>query len=123
MMGPAGIMDWENFNESFPAYLTIAVMPLTYSIANGVVAGLMAYCLIDVLTRDWLTGLCFKKKQDPNLTEPLHAESDKTRRFSVASSPHAVCRPTTPIDTRTVEIRSARVHGDMGAEGATTLRA
>ena len=49
MMGPAGAMDWDNFKESLPAFLTIAVMPLTYSIANGVVAGLAAHIAVDLL--------------------------------------------------------------------------
>lgn len=33
--------------QAIPAFLTIAVMPLTYSIAYGVVAGLAAYIIIN----------------------------------------------------------------------------
>ena len=50
MMGPAGAMDWDNFRESLPAFLTIAVMPLTDSIANGVVAGLISYAIVAFCT-------------------------------------------------------------------------
>jgi hypothetical protein len=100
MMGPAGLMDWDNFNESFPAYLTIAVMPLTYSIANGVVAGLLCYVLIDVCTRPWLSKalhkLCGRSMRDDDLAIGLVSDGGK-RRTSVTASPHAVCRPTTPI--------------------------
>ena len=47
----AGAMDWDNFKESLPAYLTISLMPLTYSIANGVVAGMVAFAVIEVSAR------------------------------------------------------------------------
>lgn len=100
MMGPAGLMDWENFNESFPAYLTIAVMPLTYSIANGVVAGLACYVLIDLFTSRWWApylARLFGGDSDAALSKPL--VSDRARRPSVCASPHAVCRPTTPISS------------------------
>ncbi len=33
--------------QAIPAFLTLAVMPLTYSIAYGVVAGLVAYFIIN----------------------------------------------------------------------------
>lgn len=114
MMGPAGLMDWENFNESFPAYLTIAVMPLTYSIANGVVAGLLCYVLIDLLTSKWwapyVARICGGSYESA-LSKPLISRTP--RRPSVSASPHAVCRPTTPVSTPTdarpgLEIRSVR---------------
>lgn len=38
--------------QAIPAFLTIAVMPLTYSIAYGVVAGLVAYIIINGV--NWL---------------------------------------------------------------------
>ncbi|KAJ1635879.1 xanthine/uracil/vitamin C permease [Pavlovales sp. CCMP2436] len=101
MMGPAGMMDWDNFNESFPAYLTIAVMPLTYSIANGVVAGLLCYVLIDLFSRPWWLPLYARLcgKEEGGLTKPLVSGSGGQRRASVTASPHAVCRPTTPISS------------------------
>src|SRR5688500_7072692 len=33
-------INWSNTQEAVPAFLTIAVMPLTYSIAYGVIAGI-----------------------------------------------------------------------------------
>lgn len=101
MMGPAGVMNWDEFNESFPAYLTIAVMPLTYSIANGVVGGLLTYCAIYVCTTPWYVPLLQKvglrPKEKSAMDEPLTAVDSsadlKNRRLSVAASPHAVQRP------------------------------
>ena len=42
MMGEAAKIKWENMNEVLPAFLTIILMPLTYSITNGMIFGLLA---------------------------------------------------------------------------------
>ena len=42
MMGEAAKIRWENMNEALPAFLTIILMPLTYSITNGMIFGLLA---------------------------------------------------------------------------------
>ncbi|WP_079125185.1 NCS2 family permease [Streptomyces lushanensis] len=39
-------IDWERYEIAIPAFLTIAVMPFTYSITNGIGAGFIAYVLI-----------------------------------------------------------------------------
>eukprot|EP01066_Platyproteum_vivax_P001498 Platyproteum_vivax@DN11946_c0_g1_i1.p1 len=46
MMAPCRFIDWDNFEQAFPAFLTISVMPLTFSIANGVVAGILSFSLL-----------------------------------------------------------------------------
>jgi adenine/guanine/hypoxanthine permease len=38
-----------DFEEGFPALLTLAVMPFTYSITNGIGAGFIAYCFIKLV--------------------------------------------------------------------------
>ena len=43
-------VEWENIAEAVPAFLTIILMPLTFSIANGVSFGVIAYCLIAALS-------------------------------------------------------------------------
>ena len=96
MMGPAGAMDWDNFKESLPAFLTITVMPLTYSIANGVVAGMFAYGVLELGTEP-LSFLGMRQPIDP-LKEPLGrglSKCSSTTEFSGASaaaSPHAMVR-------------------------------
>lgn len=42
MMGESAKIKWENMNEALPAFLTIILMPLTYSITNGMIFGLLA---------------------------------------------------------------------------------
>lgn len=41
MMGEASKVNWENMSQALPAFLTIIVMPLTYSITNGMIFGLL----------------------------------------------------------------------------------
>lgn len=43
-------IDFEDFTEGFPAFMTFIMMPFTYSIANGVAAGIIFYTLLKVLT-------------------------------------------------------------------------
>ncbi|MDX1283554.1 MAG: NCS2 family permease [Draconibacterium sp.] len=50
MMSPILKIDFENYTESIPAFITIIVMPLTYSIAEGIVFGMLSYVLLKVLT-------------------------------------------------------------------------
>jgi adenine/guanine/hypoxanthine permease len=43
-------IDWEDVTEAAPAVLTALVMPLTYSIANGLAFGFISYAVIKLLT-------------------------------------------------------------------------
>ncbi|PSN60921.1 xanthine/uracil permease family protein-like protein [Corynespora cassiicola Philippines] len=40
-------INWRYMGDAVPAFLTIAVMPFTYSIAYGLIAGIMSYILIN----------------------------------------------------------------------------
>ncbi|MET9382352.1 NCS2 family permease [Streptomyces sp. NPDC002928] len=46
MMTQVKNIDWDKYEIAIPAFLTIAVMPFTYSITNGIGAGFLAYVLI-----------------------------------------------------------------------------
>ncbi|MFD4690741.1 NCS2 family permease [Streptomyces sp. NBC_00683] len=46
MMTQVKHIDWDRFELAIPAFLTIAVMPFTYSITNGIGAGFVAYVVI-----------------------------------------------------------------------------
>jgi AGZA family xanthine/uracil permease-like MFS transporter len=50
MLGSLKKIDTDDFTEAFPAFTTIAMMIFTYSIANGLTAGLVLYAAIKVLT-------------------------------------------------------------------------
>ena len=43
-------IDFDDWTEGFPAFLVIVLMPFTYSIANGISAGLVAYPLVKIVS-------------------------------------------------------------------------
>jgi AGZA family xanthine/uracil permease-like MFS transporter len=43
-------IDFSDFTEGFPAFLTFILMPLTYSIANGIAGGIISYVILKVAT-------------------------------------------------------------------------
>lgn len=61
MMTQARKIDWNDLEIAVPAFITIALMPFTYSITNGVGAGLIAYTVIKLARGKfseihWLVG-------------------------------------------------------------------
>jgi len=46
MMTAVRTIDWTDYEIAVPAFLTIVLMPFTYSISNGIGAGVIAYVLI-----------------------------------------------------------------------------
>jgi adenine/guanine/hypoxanthine permease len=50
MLTPILKIDMEDFTESIPAFFTIIMMPLAYSIAEGIVFGMLAYVVLKLLT-------------------------------------------------------------------------
>jgi AGZA family xanthine/uracil permease-like MFS transporter len=46
MMAQVRFIEWTDFTIAFPAFLTIILMPLTYSITNGVGAGFVSYVVL-----------------------------------------------------------------------------
>jgi len=49
MVSQVGKIDWQDWGIALPAFLTITLMPFTYSIANGLGAGFIGYVLIRVV--------------------------------------------------------------------------
>jgi AGZA family xanthine/uracil permease-like MFS transporter len=50
MMSPIKEIDLNDYTEAIPAFLAIILMPLTYSIANGILFGILAYVILKSLT-------------------------------------------------------------------------
>jgi AGZA family xanthine/uracil permease-like MFS transporter len=48
MMTQIRRIPWDDFEVAIPAFLTVILMPFTYSITNGIGAGLVSYVLIKV---------------------------------------------------------------------------
>lgn len=50
MMSPITRINFNDFTEAIPAFLTIIMMPLSYSIAEGIVFGMVSYVVLKSLT-------------------------------------------------------------------------
>lgn len=53
MMSSILKINFDDVTESFPAFLTIIMMPLTYSIGEGLSFGIMSFALIKLFTGRW----------------------------------------------------------------------
>ena len=53
MMEPVTRIDFSNFLEAIPAFFTIAMMPLAFSIADGIVAGILSYTFLRAASGRW----------------------------------------------------------------------
>ncbi|MCY3595386.1 MAG: NCS2 family permease [Bacteroidetes bacterium] len=49
MMGTLRDIPWKDYEESIPAFLTLLLMPLTYSITNGIGIGIITYTVLKLL--------------------------------------------------------------------------
>ncbi len=43
-------IDWDDFTEALPAFLTLVVMPLTFSITDGIAFGFVSYALLKLVS-------------------------------------------------------------------------
>lgn len=70
MMRSVTEIAWDDITEAAPAFLTIAFMPFTYSIADGIAMGFISYAVIkllcgkikDVTWIVWLVAICWAAK-------------------------------------------------------------
>lgn len=46
LIGSVRRIDWKDYSEAFPAFLTIILMPLTFSITEGIAFGFISYTLL-----------------------------------------------------------------------------
>lgn len=61
MFGAVKEIDMEDLSESIPSFITIIVMPLAYSIADGILLGVISYVIINALSgkfKKLSVGLC-----------------------------------------------------------------
>ena len=49
MLSPIKDIEFENYAESIPAFITIVMMPLAYSISDGILLGMISYVVLNVL--------------------------------------------------------------------------
>ena len=46
-------IDWNDLELAVPAFLTMVLMPFTFSITNGIGAGMVSYALIKLARGKW----------------------------------------------------------------------
>ena len=51
-------IDFNDFTNAIPAFLTFAMMPLAYSIADGIIFGIISFTILKLVT---------KKKEEVNI--------------------------------------------------------
>ncbi|MFN3283114.1 MAG: solute carrier family 23 protein, partial [Pseudothermotoga sp.] len=55
-------INWDDITEAVPAFITLLMMPLTYSIANGIALGIITYPIVKLFSKKakevhWLTWI------------------------------------------------------------------
>lgn len=63
-------INWRYMGDAVPAFLTIALMPFTYSIADGLIAGILSYMVINTIV--WL----IKVASGGRIVPPNYEERD-----------------------------------------------
>lgn len=66
----AADINWRYYGDAIPAFLTIAIMPFTYSIAYGLIAGILSYITLNSIA--W----ALEKVSGGRIVPPNKAESD-----------------------------------------------
>jgi hypothetical protein len=79
MMSQATEIDWSHMEEAIPAFLTLIIMPFTFSISNGIVFGLLTAFVFHITTGalfiDILTAFGYKSRKGYEYESILHAEA------------------------------------------------
>ena len=50
MMSPIKEIDLDDYSDSIPAYITLIMMPLTYSISDGIMLGMISYVILNAVS-------------------------------------------------------------------------
>ena len=53
MLTPIKDIDFNEYSESIPAFITFIMMPLTYSISDGILCGVISYVAINLICMNW----------------------------------------------------------------------
>jgi AGZA family xanthine/uracil permease-like MFS transporter len=94
MMSQAREINWDNMTEAIPAYITIAAMPFTFSITNGLLAGLLASFLFYITTGEifadiyhGLRSLCCRSSSSEHLELLNRKGGGKTDGYATTNFP------------------------------------
>jgi AGZA family xanthine/uracil permease-like MFS transporter len=80
MMGESTHIDWSSMVTAVPAFLTIVIQPFTFSIANGIYAGLVMSVLLWLLTGQFLETCAPGRFEKEDEFEECHCFEDDLER-------------------------------------------
>ncbi|KAI0440266.1 purine transporter [Xylaria telfairii] len=126
MMPAAAEINWRYMGDAVPAFVTIVVMPFTYSISYGLIAGILLYIVINTLV--WLIELASagrlvpanKSEKDPwswripgGALPPWMVRASKGKRDFWREDPYHVSEATSSEGARVDDKRSPSpsIHG------------
>jgi xanthine/uracil/vitamin C permease (AzgA family) len=74
-------IDWHDIKQAVPAFATFALMPLTYSVAYGVIGGIGLHIAIHTLYNilDILSGTRTAEQVFAEFINSFHQHTDKVR--------------------------------------------
>ena len=81
------LIDWDNYNIAVPAFLTIIMMPFTFSISYGIFFGLGSYFILQVFTQEFWGSI---NEHFNNQVVIIDEEVQLTGNISVLSSQESV---------------------------------
>jgi xanthine/uracil/vitamin C permease (AzgA family) len=82
-------INWTNPQEAVPGFITISLMPLTYSIAYGLLGGIMSYIIINGLVLIWnyTQVVAFPKTVPEDAKASGNGNAFKTAWYMTANPP------------------------------------
>eukprot|EP00932_Pfiesteria_piscicida_P016297 SRR837773.3229.p2 GENE.SRR837773.3229~~SRR837773.3229.p2 ORF type:complete len:245 (+),score=69.77 SRR837773.3229:83-736(+) len=111
MMAPCRGIDWDNLRIAIPAFLTMTVVPFTYSIHTGIIAGILMDMFLMVCSR------CFEAPQVPSINVERLPSDGHPKATPVPLTPHM-----TMISHREAKAQIARqLLGKLGDAGGLTV--
>ena len=120
MMQQVKGIDWDDLEIAIPAFLTIVLMPFTYSITVGIGAGFLAYVLIKVVRGKagavhpllWVVSALFVALlRDRPADRPAHLTAETAQRVPLRAAETAPCRLAS--ERRACRAFSTRVWHDI----------
>merc|ERR1712232_1336672 len=101
MVGASRAIEWREMGIAIPAFMTITLVPFTYSIHNGIIAGILMDLLLNWLSRLGMFASSRFKRPEGGEGELVPQQkltpSSASGRLALSSpSPHAIRRLSTP---------------------------
>ena len=112
MMAGVERIDWSSFSHAIPAFLTIAMMPFSFSITNGIIFGIVTsfyFYMVDTVVRPFTTK--FRRGSRGQTGRGEYQTINSTRRDEIV--------PSSPFMTNEPPVRSSSFYGRRGSDSTS----